>query len=93
MTDVTLDLLDAEGELIVDGGFAGNRLYLGLPAALRGRTVMVNQAREGTATGASLLATWQDASAEVPLALKPVTPAAIPNLHRYREEWRRLAGG
>jgi len=85
-------VLDARGELLIDGGFAGNHLYAGLLAALRqGQTVMVNGAKEGTATGASLLATWHDPEVTVPLALQPIEPLDVPGLQAYATEWRRRA--
>jgi len=92
MTDVGFDLLEARGRLLIDGGFAGNALYAGLLAALRpGQTVEVNRAQEGTATGASLLASWQDPEAVVPLMLEPCTAVEIEGLRAYAAEWRRRA--
>ena len=94
MTGVTFDLLEARGELLVDGGFAGNHLYAGLLAALRrGQTVMVNGAKEGTAIGASLLASWHDPEVAVPLVLQPIEPVDVRGLEAYAAEWRRRADG
>ena len=92
MTDVGFELLEARGRLLIDGGFAANPLYAGLLAALRpDQPVMVNRAQEGTATGASLLASWHDPDATVPLVLEPCTPLAIEGLQAYAAEWRRRA--
>jgi L-fuculokinase len=92
MTDVGFDLLEARGDLLVDGGFAGNPVYAGLLAALRrGQAVKLNGAKEGTATGASLLASWHEPEVAVPLALAPVAPLEIAGLDAYAREWRRRA--
>jgi sugar (pentulose or hexulose) kinase len=92
MTDVGFALLEAEDELLIDGGFAANPLYAGLLAALRpGQPVRVNRAQEGTATGASLLASWDDPKATVPLVLEPCPADANEGLQTYAAEWRRRA--
>lgn len=92
MTDVGFDLLEAQDALLIDGGFAANPLYGGLLGALRPRqSVQVNRAHEGTATGASLLASWHDPNATVPLVLEPCPAVAIEGLHAYAAEWRRRA--
>jgi sugar (pentulose or hexulose) kinase len=94
MTDVGFDLLEAQGDLLVDGGFAANPVYAGLLAALRrGQSVKLNGAREGTATGASLLASWHEPEVAVPLTLAPVVPLEIAGLEAYAREWRRRADG
>jgi sugar (pentulose or hexulose) kinase len=89
---VGFDLLEARDELLLDGGFAANPLYAGLLGALRpGQPVRVNRAQEGTATGASLLASWHDPDATVPLVLEPCPAVAIEGLQAYAAEWRRRA--
>lgn len=92
MTNVAFDLVDAQRELFVDGGFADNALYTSLLATLRrAQTVSVNSAKEGTATGASLLATWHDPEIIAPLDLRPIEPVDIPGLEAYAAEWSRRA--
>lgn len=92
MTDVAFDLVDAQGELFVDGGLVDNELYTGLLATLRrDQTVSVNSTKEGTATGASLLATWHDPEIIAPLNLQPIEPVDIPKLKAYAAEWNRRA--
>jgi sugar (pentulose or hexulose) kinase len=57
MTVQCLDLADAEGEIVVEGPFSGNRLYLEMLAAATGRPVFATHgASTGTAIGAALLA-------------------------------------
>ena len=94
MTDVALELLASRGELIVDGGFAGNDLYVEVLAALRpDQRVSTNRAKEGTASGASLLARWPVSGREPGPALSPAQPATIDGLGAYAEEWRARASG
>ena len=55
MTGVDLDLLDADGDVIIDGSFADNRLFASLLAALRpDLSIAVSRERDGTALGAIL---------------------------------------
>lgn len=97
MTDVALELLASRGDVIVDGGFAGSELYCGLLAALRpGQSVSRNLSKEGTASGASLLAGWTrrraDPSASL-IALDTVPGVEIEGLRSYAEDWRLRAEG
>jgi sugar (pentulose or hexulose) kinase len=92
MASVGLDLLESRGQVIVDGSFAETPLFTALLAALRpGQPVLVSTERNGTALGAALLVGWAERTAPAPLALRPVTPAAIPGLAAYAEDWRAAA--
>lgn len=86
VTAVDLDLLAAEGRVIVDGSFADNRLFPGLLAALRpGCAIEVSTARDGTALGAALLWRWPERHA---LKLEPVAPVDLDGFEDYARLWR-----
>ena len=89
MTDVALDLLEVRSEVIVDGGFATNELYCSLLAGLRrGQGVSRNLAKEGTSSGASLLAGWSQRRVESPVAFARVPSPHVAGLGSYAGEWR-----
>ena len=91
MTAVDLDLLEAEGDVIVDGSFADNRLFIGLLAALRpNQRILASRAKDGTALGAALLWGWPR---QVRLDLEPVVPLALDGLGDYALAWRREVVG
>ncbi|KQS90905.1 MULTISPECIES: FGGY-family carbohydrate kinase [unclassified Rhizobium] len=57
MTATCLDLIGAEGEIVVEGPFAGNPAYLRMLAAATGRPVLIgSQSATGTSLGAACLA-------------------------------------
>lgn len=61
-----LNLLGSQGEIIIDGGFAANRPFARILAALRpGQTVKTSRSGEGTALGAALL--WKRFSRKLPV--------------------------
>ena len=73
-TDRCLSLLDAKGDLVVEGSFAANRDYCALLASLRpGQPAYVSRDPTGTLRGAALLAFWPPAPALAP-RLEPCTP-------------------
>ena len=89
MTGVDLDLLDADGDVIIDGSFADNRLFASLLAALRpDLAIAVSRERDGTALGASSLWRWPRA-----ISLEPefVRAQTIDGLLDYGRRWRRQA--
>jgi sugar (pentulose or hexulose) kinase len=89
MASVGLDLLESRGQVIVDGSFAETPLFTALLAALRpDQPVLVSTERDGTALGAALLVGWAERTAPAPLSLRPATPAPIPGLAAYAEDWR-----
>jgi sugar (pentulose or hexulose) kinase len=92
MADVGLDLMGSRHRVIVDGGFADNRLFLGLLAALRPeQPVAVSPERAGTAVGAALLWGWAERAAPVRLELTPVAPLQVSGLAEYARRWRVAA--
>jgi len=92
ITDYLLTKLGAAaGPLVIEGSFAGNRVYCSILAALRpGQAVLLSPDTAGTAYGASLLANWPKAPARA--AMKQTQAFAdVEGLMAYRERWRRLA--
>ena len=64
-TSVCLDLVGAEGPVIVEGPFARNRVYCDALAALTGRPVEARPGLSGTAAGAAMLAVGRAGEASV----------------------------
>lgn len=80
MTAVSLELIGASGDTIVEGPFAANILFLGMLAAATGRDVIANESSFGTSIGAALSVT--------------MSAAVLPEGKRVaaeRQEWVRYA--
>ena len=91
-----LDALESDAQrIVIDGGFAANRAFAALLAALRApQPVSVSASKDGTALGAALLWKKFDRTAPVgSVALEPVAPASIAGLKQAAMEWARLARG
>ena len=91
MTATCLDLIGAEGGIVVEGPFAANRPYLSMLSAATGRTVA---AQEGDAAGTSLGAALLAARSAV-ASPAPCPPARHDDepMRRYARRWRsRLTG-
>lgn len=86
MTATGLELVGAEGPVLVEGPFANNRNYLDMLATVTGRPVKA-VAGTGTSFGAALLV--PDGSLDSN-GVPPVQPRAGASWHRYTEEWRSL---
>jgi len=92
----SLTAVGGDSEIIVDGPFASNPVYLRVLAALLGgRAVSASAALQGTAIGAALLALVGDDGRlpHHPAELRAVTPAAIEGLDDYAARWLALAEG
>jgi sugar (pentulose or hexulose) kinase len=88
MATTCLDLLEAAGTVVVDGGLAGQPLLPRLIASLRpDLQVLVEPAGGGTAVGAALLHGHEARRAPVPLALAAASRLKLPDLAAYRERW------
>ena len=88
-----LDLLEARGRVIVDGGVAANPLFAPLLAALRpGDRVETSTESDGSAIGAALLWARNQGLAVPAVPLRPAAPLELPGLAAYAEWWKRLAG-
>ncbi|MCE7030561.1 FGGY-family carbohydrate kinase [Jiella avicenniae] len=94
-TSVCLDLVGAEGPIIVEGPFGRNAVYCDALAMLTGRPVEAKPGLSGTSAGAALLARGKDAQAPsrsggVGLEGATASPRRpIRGLAAYAESWRR----
>ena len=80
-----LRLLEAPGDLIVEGGFNRSPAFAGVLAALMpGRDVLVAPA-SGAAEGAAMLARWDEPHR--PPKLERAAPWSAPGLRQYQERW------
>jgi sugar (pentulose or hexulose) kinase len=88
MSDLMLTRLGAdEGDLIVEGAFAGNSGFCGLLAALRpAQRLFAGADSAGTARGAALLARWRSRGLEAARADRAV-PWIVEGLMEYRAAW------
>ena len=87
MTAECLALVGADGEIIVEGPFARNPLYLDMLAAATTRPVLVTGTATGTSIGAALLATPKGAT---PLARPHVVATDMAGKMRgYASAWRQ----
>lgn len=89
MTAECLGMTGGEDQIIVEGPFAGNRLYLEMLAASTGRLVLADvTSATGTSIGAALLALKKPS-----LLLTQPQPVAVPAamlapMQRYAARWR-----
>ncbi len=90
MTDACLSLIGAGGDIVVEGGLAGNEAYLGVLAALReGQGVLASADATGTTQGAALLARWPATPAAT--GQRKALPGVWPGLSAYRRTWHDRA--
>lgn len=90
MCDQSLDAIGSRARIIIDGPFAENPVFLAILAALRpGQPVLASDLRDGTTAGAAVLALMEGSGKlpQIGLNLRPVTPAKIEGLERYRADW------
>ena len=89
MTDHVLDLLQSKViDIVIDGAFVANKIYTGLVAALRSnQNVLINPTVNGTAIGASLLASYAAFEKPLVIELNKALPLSANALHQYRAEW------
>jgi sugar (pentulose or hexulose) kinase len=89
MAEACLELLGAEGEVVIDGGFCAEPRLARLVAALRpDLRVRVEPVGGGTALGAGLLASHGGPAP--PLRLEEASSLELPGLAAYRRCWREL---
>ncbi len=90
MTATCLDLIGAEGPIVVEGPFAANRLYCDMLEAATGRQVLPQAGQAtGTSVGAALLAGGASTAPEVEHAGAAELP---PEWRAYADAWRASAG-
>lgn len=87
MSQTCLDLSGATGPIVIEGPFAGNRLYAQILSALTQRSVHLSSDATGTATGAAMLIS----SARGKGLGAAVVPAKLAGLEVYADNWRMLA--
>ena len=94
MVSEQLNAVGSRHDIIVDGPFARNAVFLGLLAALRERqNVRASNLRDGTTAGAACLALMpMGRLPHVKLDLSGAAPASIGGLAAYRSVWRKRAG-
>ncbi|WP_027015427.1 FGGY-family carbohydrate kinase [Comamonas composti] len=91
MSSTLLDLLHSDNTVLIDGGLSNNTAYAGLLAALRPhQQVRLSSAREGTATGAALIA--YEALGHRPAVPPgiPIQPMQVQGLADYYRRWQAL---
>lgn len=87
-----LGLLEAPGDIIVEGGFNRSPAFASLLSALMPGRSVVTAATSGAAAGGALLAHWGEPHAAP--AVAPVEAWRIPGLLAYRDRWEaRLRDG
>jgi len=88
MTDLMLDLLGADGPILLEGPFAANQTYVTALAALRPRNhVRASLDSFGTSLGAAMLA-----DPEMPVDMPAATTPPDLDLGLYRARWRTFIG-
>ncbi|TMJ33916.1 MAG: hypothetical protein E6G87_14980 [Alphaproteobacteria bacterium] len=93
MVDRSLAAVKSKGDIIVDGPFAKNPVFLSVLAALRpGQKILASQLRDGTTAGAMVLALMTETGKlpELALSLDEVNPLAQATVADYAEKWRRM---
>jgi sugar (pentulose or hexulose) kinase len=93
MVSAQLDAVQSSNQIIVDGPFAKNPVFLSVLAQLRvGQKVYASDLRDGTAAGAACLGLMTDENLpHIELALSEIPPAVIGGLDNYMLKWRRFS--
>jgi sugar (pentulose or hexulose) kinase len=91
MTDLCLDLIRSDNDIVIDGGLAKAELYAPILAALRARKIFTSANPEGSAFGAAALVFRQSGLRPYKNECMCADPAVLPGLERYRDDWRRAA--
>jgi sugar (pentulose or hexulose) kinase len=93
MVSESLDAIGSRHDIIVDGPFSKNMVFLQVLAQLRtGQTVMASDLRDGTTAGAACLALMPDGELpHVPLSLTTIAAQNLANLDRYHRAWQEMA--
>jgi sugar (pentulose or hexulose) kinase len=88
-----LEALRSKHDIIVDGPFSKNLVFLQILAQLRdGQKLLASDLRDGTTAGAACLALMPDGILpHVPLSLTTIASQNLRNLGPYQTAWRKLA--
>lgn len=88
MSELLIEMLGADGDVLIDGPLATNPLFGSLLAAcLPGRSVWLSPGDGGNTRAACYLAGFPDAPAEPMTAAAPLVLKSLP---AYRDAWREL---
>jgi glycerol kinase len=93
MVSESLDAIGSKQDIIVDGPFSKNMIFLQVLAQLRmGQKVMASDLRDGTTAGAACLALMPDGKLpHIPLSLTTIAPQKLAGLQRYHKAWQEMA--
>jgi sugar (pentulose or hexulose) kinase len=88
-----LAALGSKNDIIVDGPFSRNLVFLQVLAQLRqGQKLSASDLRDGTTAGAACLALMPDGVLpHVPLSLTTIASQSLTNLGPYQTAWQKLA--
>jgi sugar (pentulose or hexulose) kinase len=90
MTSVSLELIGADGPVIVEGPLAGNHIFLDTLHAVTGRPVMTGGSGvTGTAAGTALLVLGRDARIASHSTIASLAPDS--RIAAYAAEWRQIS--
>jgi sugar (pentulose or hexulose) kinase len=91
MVSESLDAIRSKQDVIIDGPFSRNGVFVRILAALRsGQRLFISDLRDGTTAGAACLALMPEGKLpRIELVLRPVEPAPLDGLHAYCETWHR----
>jgi sugar (pentulose or hexulose) kinase len=90
MTDQCLSAIQSKGDVIVDGPFSQNAVYLGALATLRkGQRVLASKLRDGTVAGAACLGLMNDATPpHIAIEMDEVASLALVGFDDYVVRWQ-----
>jgi sugar (pentulose or hexulose) kinase len=98
MVSESLDAIQSQHDIIVDGPFAENQVFLQLLASLRpGQRLRASNVRDGTTAGAACLALMNQRDSLSPPLLPKIDidmrdiPRAPFDLETYQQNWRKEA--
>jgi sugar (pentulose or hexulose) kinase len=93
MVSESLTALNSRHDIIVDGPFSRNLVFLQVLAQLReGQRVLASDLRDGTTVGAACLALMPDGKLpHVPLSPTTIASQNLSNLAEYQTKWQKLA--
>ena len=89
----SLDAINSKNDVVVDGPFSDNKIFLQLLSQMRGnQNILSSDLRDGTTAGAACLALMPDGSLpHAPLSLRRSQASKLAGLQAYQIEWKKLA--
>jgi sugar (pentulose or hexulose) kinase len=92
MTSTSLELIGADGPVIVEGPFAANRTFLEVLNVMTGRDIVTGGGITGTSAGAACVALGREAT--IATGAKVVTLSPDPRIASYVAKWQQaIANG